>query len=91
MTPEQIYHGLKELSEKLGVTVSEHNFRKTGIKIKSGLCKIKGDQIFIMDKHLSLQEKNEILACCLSKLPYEDIFIVPALRDFLDKYSKSLK
>jgi len=41
-----------------------------------------------MDKQLPFQDKNEILASCLSKLPHEDIFMVPALRDFLDKYSK---
>jgi hypothetical protein len=41
-----------------------------------------------MEKQLPLQDKNEVLASCLSKLPHEDIFMVPALRDFLDKHSK---
>ena len=86
MKPDQIYQDLKELAEKLDVTVSEQNLRSTGIKAKSGICKVKGKNILIMDKQISLRDKNEILATCLSKLPHENIFIVPALRDFLNKY-----
>jgi len=86
MKPEQTYQDLKELAEKLGVTVSEQNLRSTGIKAKSGLCRVKGKNILIMEKQLHLQDKNEILASCLSKLPHEDIFIVPALREFLDSF-----
>ncbi|MEA1949466.1 MAG: hypothetical protein U9N83_19480 [Thermodesulfobacteriota bacterium] len=89
MKPEQTYQDLKELAEKLYVTVSEQNLRSTGIKVKSGFCKVKGKNILIMDKLLPFQDKNEILAAWLSKLPHENIFIVPALREFLDKYSKS--
>ena len=86
MKPEQTYQDLKELAEKLGVNVSEQNLRSTGIKVKSGLCKVKGKNILIIDKNISFQDKNEILAFCLSKMPYEDIFIVPALREFLDSF-----
>lgn len=86
MKSEQTYQDLKELAEKLGVTVSEQNLRSTGIKVKSGLCKVKGKNILIIDKKIAFQDKNEILASCLSKLPYEDIFMVPALREFLDSF-----
>jgi hypothetical protein len=86
MKPEQTYQDLKELAEKLGVVVSEENFRTTGIKAKSGLCKVKGKNTIIIDKQLSLQDKNEVLASCLSKLPHENIFMVPALREFLDRF-----
>ena len=78
---------MKEIAEKLGVIVSEQNFRTTGIKVKSGLCTVKGKNLFIIDKHKSIHEKNEILASCLGKMEHEDIYIVPAVRDFLDKYS----
>lgn len=85
MKPEQLYHDLKELAEKLGITVLEHNFRTTGVNVKSGLCKVKGQQLFIMDKHRSIHKKNEVLASCLRKMPHEHIYIYPALRDFLNK------
>jgi len=88
MKPEQLYHDLKELAERLGVSVLEHNFRKTGIKVKSGLCIVKGKQIFIMNKHKSINDKNEILLSCISKMPHEDIYIVPYLREMLKRYDK---
>ena len=83
MKPEQIYQELKDLVEKLGITVSEQNLRKTGISVKSGICKIKGKQIFIMDKHKSIHKKNVILTSFLKELPHENIYIVPAVRELI--------
>jgi hypothetical protein len=88
MRPEQLYQSLKDLAEKLGITVLEHNFRTSGVRVQSGLCKIKGKQHFIMDKHKSIYKKNEMLALFLCELPHEDIYIVPAVREFLKKYSR---
>ena len=88
MKPEQIFEELKELAEKLNIIVSEQNFRNTGIKVKSGLCKVKGNDIFYLDKHMSLYKKNQLVAECIAQKPLEDIFIVPAVREFLKKFSK---
>jgi hypothetical protein len=85
MKPEQIYQELKDLAEKLEITVSEQNFRKTGVKAKSGLCKVREKFFFIMDKHESIHRKIELLAACLSKMPHEEIFVIPAVRDLLYK------
>jgi hypothetical protein len=85
MKPEQIYHELKDLAEKLEITVSEQNFRTTGIAVKSGLCKVKGKNVFIMDKHKSIHKKIKILAAHLAEIPHENVFMVPAVRDLLEK------
>ncbi|QTA80422.1 Uncharacterized protein dnl_27250 [Desulfonema limicola] len=87
MKPDQIYHELKNLADKLSITVIEKNFRNTGIKVKSGLCKVKDKDFFYMDKHISVYKKNQILAECLAKMPLEDIYIVPFIREFLEKHS----
>ena len=86
MKPEQIYQALKELAEKLNINVSEQNLRQSGVKAQSGLCKVKGQQCFIMDKHKTIHEKNELLAACLSQMPHEDIYVVPAVRELLYKF-----
>lgn len=85
MKPEQIYQELKDIAEKLGITVSEQNLRKTGITVKSGICKVKGKQLFVMDKHKSIHKKNVILISCLKELPHEDIYVVPAVRELISK------
>ncbi len=83
MKPEQIYQELKELAEKLNITVSEQSLRQTGVKAKSGFCIVQGRQRFIMDKNKSINEKNELLADCLAQMPHEDIYVVPAVRKLL--------
>ena len=90
MKPEQIYQELKDLAEKLEITVSEQNFRTTGIKVKSGACRVKGRNLYIMDKHKSVHKKIKLLASHLAQIPHENVFIVPAVRDLLEKQSKTI-
>ena len=85
MKPDQIYQELKDLAEKLEITVSEQNFRNTGIKVRSGLCKVKGKNIFIMDKHKSIHKKIDALASQLTEFPHEDLYVMPAIREILEK------
>ena len=85
MKPTQLYQHLKELSAKLDITVAEQNMRVTGVNAKSGLCVVKDQKMFIMDKHLTVREKLEKLAECLKKLPLDDIYVMPAIRKYLDR------
>ncbi|MDX2451433.1 hypothetical protein [Desulfosarcina sp.] len=85
MKPEQIYQELKDLAEKLGVTVSEQSFRASGIPVKSGFCLIKGKMHCIIDKNITLHNKTTILAQSLFELPHENLFVVPAVRDLIQK------
>ena len=86
MKPEQIYQELKDLAEKLQITVSEQNFRNTGIVVRSGMCKVKGKDFIIIDKHKSIHKKIKILASNLAAMPHEDIYVVPFVRELLDRY-----
>lgn len=86
MKPDQVYHELKNLSEKLGISVQEHNLRNAGIHVSSGLCRIKDQQVFVMDKRLSIREKTANLADCLRKMDLEGIYIVPAIRNLLEEH-----
>ncbi len=85
MKPEQIYQELRDLAEKFEITVSEQNLRTPGIKVKSGLCKVKGKNLFVMDKHKSINRKIDILASQLAEFPHEDFYIIPAIREILEK------
>jgi hypothetical protein len=91
MKPEQLYQELKDLAEKLDVTVSEQSFRASGIPVKSGFCLIKGKMHCIIDKNISLHKKTTILAQSLFELPHEHLFVVPAVRDLIEKYARKNK
>jgi len=86
MKPDQLYSELKILAEKLGIQVSEQNFRNTGIRVKSGHCIVKGSDHCIIDKHIKTSLKVEVLAECLSQMPHESIYVIPAVREFLDQF-----
>lgn len=88
MKTEQVYEELKHLAEKFNITVSEQNFRKAGIQVQSGLCKVKNERHCIIDKHLRLHRKVAALAECLSPLPHESVFVRPAVRELLERYGK---
>ena len=80
-----------DLAEKMSVTVSEQNLRTAGIKVKSGLCKVRGADMFIMDRHKSVHHKIRILATQLATMPHENVYVVPAVREVLNKHSAKSK
>jgi hypothetical protein len=88
MKPEQMYQHLKELSEKLGIEVIEKSFKRIGFHVRSGSCKIKDKNVFLMDKHRSIRDKVGLLAECLGAIPSDDEYVVPAVRDLLKRYKK---
>ena len=87
MKPDQLYQELKDLAERMQITVSEQNLKTAGVKVKSGLCLVKGQNMFIMDKHKSIHKKISILATQLAEIPHEDLYVIPAVRELLEKYA----
>jgi len=89
MKADRLYQELRDLAEKLAIEVTEQNFRATGVSAVSGLCKVKGKSLFLIDKHKSLRKKIEILSEFLSGMPCGDIFMLPAVRDHLSQYAEA--
>ncbi len=85
MSPEQLYQHLKDLAEKLGITVQEQSFKQMSLPVKSGHCRVKGKDMFIMDRNLPLSKKNTALSEFLRTQAHENIFIPPAVREVLDR------
>jgi hypothetical protein len=83
MKPAELYQQLQEIALKLNILVSEQNLKVTGVNAKSGLCRVKGQQVFIMDKHLTTREKVETLSECLRQMPLDDIYLMPSIRRYL--------
>lgn len=88
MSPEKLYQHLKELSEKLGVTVAEQSFKQVNLAVQSGFCRVKGKDMFIMDRNLPIAKKNVVLASFLKGQPHENVFVPPAVREVLDRKNK---
>ena len=88
MKPDQLYQELKDLAERMQISVLEQNLKTSGLKVQSGLCTVKGQKLFIMDKHKSVHKQVKILAAQLARIPHEDMYIIPAVRELLEKYAE---
>ena len=88
MKQEQIYQELKNLAEKLGLIVVEKSFRNLGITVRSGFCRIKNENKFLMDKHKSLEHRISILATELNAYELESIYIMPVIREILHEHAQ---
>ncbi len=86
MNADRLYEELKDLCERMGIEVSEQNFRATGIKARSGYCIFKGTPMFLIDKNKRLQRRIQILSEFLGSRITEDVFLVPAVREHLAKF-----
>ena len=89
MKADRLYQELIDLAEKLGIEVTEQNFRATGVSAVSGPCKVKGKSLFLIDKHKRLQKRIEILSEFLAQLPTGDVHMLPAVRDHLSKFRET--
>ncbi|MBW1649619.1 MAG: hypothetical protein JRJ44_02865 [Deltaproteobacteria bacterium] len=87
MNNEEIYSNLINIAEQIGIKVKEKNLKTAGIRVKSGLCKIKGEYIFIMDKHKKLKNKIDVLSAYMADVDLENIYIMPAVRRLFEKFN----
>ncbi|SHK83551.1 hypothetical protein SAMN02745216_04159 [Desulfatibacillum alkenivorans DSM 16219] len=88
MQSDKILAGLKELAEKIGIKVTEQVLKSPGIHVRSGLCTVRGEERFILDKKLNQGDKIEVLADCLCLMDTNGVFLVPQIRDLLAKHRK---
>jgi hypothetical protein len=85
MKSDELYGHLRELAERLAITVEEHSFKNARVQVKSGLCRVKGQWVYVMDRHLSAPRKNRLLGTCLAGRVGEGVYVLPAVRDYIDR------
>jgi hypothetical protein len=73
--------------EEIAVKVQQVNLRKDYYNLKSGLCKVKGEHRIIVDKHLNLSEKIDVLIDALGEFDIEGLYINPYVRRLFEKRS----
>lgn len=81
MTDTQLLQELEALAERLGVEVSEGNLEDSA----GGLCKHRGRWRLIVGRGLSAPERAAVFLKALSRMPLEDVFVVPEVRERIEK------
>ncbi len=84
MTQEQILKELEDLAEKCGISL---RFEKGDFD--GGFCVLKEERIIVINKRLALQKKASVLAQALAEVGIEEVYLKPAIREFIeDELSK---
>jgi len=80
MKEEEILRGLEELMRHSGVQVRYEKGDFDG-----GLCIIKDKRMLILNRTQSSAYHIRVLAGELAKLPLDEVFMLPALRQVIDE------
>ena len=72
---------LKDLAASLEVEVRIDNLGE----MSGGLCKLNGKSVMLLDKKLNTAGRNFYLGKALQSLDWEDKYLLPAVRDFLQR------
>jgi hypothetical protein len=84
---EGLLNQLEELTDGLGIKIRHEKILKEGAFFSGGLCRIKGEEMIIINSKAAIDDKIDILARALTSFDLTQVFIKPALRDFLAQYT----
>ena len=77
---------LKQLAERLGVKVREEVLlREVGYRVRSGACRVRGEDVVFVDRHLGATERIDVLVAALGSRDIEPHYLTPALRRLFER------
>ena len=80
---EEIESELESVADRLGVEVRHVRYEGMG-----GLCTVRGKTVLAVNDALDTPDRVSVMAKALASLPgIRDLFIVPEVRQLLEKYS----
>jgi hypothetical protein len=83
---EALCEELKELAAKLGLRVREEILlREVGYRVRSGVCRVREENVLFLDRHLLPGERLEVLLSALEGRDLEAHYVSPALRRLLER------
>ncbi|HEY6953529.1 MAG TPA: hypothetical protein VI758_14070 [Bacteroidota bacterium] len=87
MTQDQLLKELEDLAEKSSISLRYEKGDFDG-----GYCVLKAERIIVLNKRLVAQKRTSILAQALAEVGIEEIYLKPAVREFIeDELAKASK
>ena len=83
---DALWEELKELATRLEVTVREEVLlREVGYRVRSGACRVRGEDVIFVDRHLGAAERIDVLVRALQGRDMETHYLSPALRQLFER------
>jgi len=89
MKESAIFEDLEKIAVQHDIRITTANLKKYAYYMKSGLCRVRGEYRVILDKHLHLSEKIDVLIDALQHFDVEAAPLDPILRRLLEKKHQS--
>ena len=80
---------LKSVTGKLAIEIEITDLNDQEFQIQSGYCKMKGKDLILLDKNLSLQEQAEVILKTLKNFDLENIYVASWIREHLELESST--
>ena len=80
---------LEALAHTLGIPIRYERMEGETTFPSGGLCRIKGKHVIIVNESAATGEKVRTIADALRRFDLSEVYLKPALRDFLEKSSTS--
>ena len=85
MEPRKVLEYLEDLALKFDIEVEYANLETRDPFTRGGLCRVKGKYKIFIDRSEKLQGRIKILARALSAFDKEEVYILPFIREILEK------
>jgi len=85
MRDEELLLALEGLAEQLQIPVSYAALATEELPGRGGMCIIRGEQRIIIERSLGTREKIRLLAEGLAEFDFEDVFLLPAVREAIER------
>jgi hypothetical protein len=79
-----LLQALEGLAEQLKIPVTYTRLATEELPGRGGLCVLHGERRIIIERTLSIREKARLLAAGLSQFHFEDVYLLPAVREAIE-------
>lgn len=86
---DQLLGQLEELAHSLGIRIRYENLKREGPPTRGGLCKLKGEHVFILDSKAPTSDRIQVLAESLARFDLSEVYLKPGLREFLGRIGRA--
>jgi hypothetical protein len=76
---------LEETASKIGVSIRYEKLAQGPVRVTHGSCRVREQDLIIIDSRIGPGEKLEALAEELSRFDLEEVFVSPAARSLMEK------
>ncbi len=85
MQEEGLLTALEGLAEQLQIPVSYATLATEELPGRGGMCVIHGERRIIIERSLTTGAKARLLAAGLAQFDLEDVFLLPAVREAIER------